>query len=222
MGLPRQTASTVASLKALEAYAKRPTTQAPEAPRNEDFEQIKEEQSSPEQSVVLGDSTKKTVNANSQQQAALLRYKEYGGEKSKLSRRGPGAGKGYKNVGNSSMGASQAKSSLSRNNGAHSRVASRNMTDGSNTIDFEVMDNYRCTENSEYSKLISVQALQARMEDQRRRLEGFLLLARQANAKKDQKRINDLLSELDSTKKPLPFARIQELKLLELMASPYN
>ena len=61
-----------------------------------------------------------------------------------------------------------------------------------------------------------------RVEDQRRRLESFLTLARQSKSKKDIAMIKDMIHQLDETKKPLPMSRVNDLKQLELMASPYN
>ena len=34
--------------------------------------------------------------------------------------------------------------------------------------------------------------------------------------------IKDMIRQLDETQKPLPMSRVNELKQLELMASPYN
>ena len=70
--------------------------------------------------------------------------------------------------------------------------------------------------------MISVGSTLSRLEDQRRRLESFLSLAQQAKSKRDIQKIQDMIRQIDETGKPLPLTRINELKLLELMASPYN
>jgi len=77
-------------------------------------------------------------------------------------------------------------------------------------------------EESLYNKLLNEQNLKQRMEDQKRRLESFMTLARQAKSQKDQHKIRELLEELKRTQRPLPISRVNELKLLELMTSPYN
>ena len=59
-------------------------------------------------------------------------------------------------------------------------------------------------------------------EEQRRRLDHFLSVAKQAKARNDIKKIQELINELVLTNKCLPNARINELKYLELMTSPYN
>lgn len=60
------------------------------------------------------------------------------------------------------------------------------------------------------------------MEDQRRRLEHFLAVAKMARAFQDIAKIKDLLNELHMIGKPLPYSRINELKALDVMTSPYN
>ena len=62
----------------------------------------------------------------------------------------------------------------------------------------------------------------AHYEEQRRRLDHFMTVAHQARAKNDIVKIQELINELVSSKKCLPNARINELKYLELMTSPYN
>lgn len=42
------------------------------------------------------------------------------------------------------------------------------------------------------------------------------------NSSADEKKINELLQQINNTKKPLPMKKINELKALEMMASPYN
>ena len=51
-----------------------------------------------------------------------------------------------------------------------------------------------------------------RVEDQRRRLESFLTLARQSKSRKDIAMIKDMIHQLDETKKPLPMSRVNDLK----------
>ena len=60
----------------------------------------------------------------------------------------------------------------------------------------------------------------AHMEEQRRRLEHFKSVAKQARARNDVKKIQELLDELHSSEKCLPQSRINELKHLEVMTSP--
>jgi phage-related tail protein len=62
----------------------------------------------------------------------------------------------------------------------------------------------------------------AHMEEQRRRLEHFLSVAKQARARNDIKKIEELLEELLTSQKSLSHNRINELKHLEVMTSPYN
>jgi hypothetical protein len=64
--------------------------------------------------------------------------------------------------------------------------------------------------------------IQARVDDQRRKLKSFLKLALQLKSNKDELKIKELLDHLKLTKRPLPMAKINELKYLDLMASPYN
>jgi hypothetical protein len=49
-----------------------------------------------------------------------------------------------------------------------------------------------------------------------------LKLAKQLKTIKDEEIILGLLLIIKETKRPLPMAKINELKKLELMASPYN
>ena len=90
------------------------------------------------------------------------------------------------------------------------------------SIDFEKMDKQREEDYSDYSKMVSCWSIQNRVEDQRRRLESFLSLAQQAKSKRDIVKIQEMIRQIDETGKPLPVSRINELRLLELMASPYN
>lgn len=60
------------------------------------------------------------------------------------------------------------------------------------------------------------------MEEQRRRLEHFLSVAKQVRAFKDVLKIKELLKELQESGKALPHARINELRNLDVMTSPYN
>lgn len=100
--------------------------------------------------------------------------------------------------------------------------SSRENTVSSMSIDFDKMDKQRDEDYSDYSKMISAGSTLSRLEDQRRRLESFLSLAQQAKSKRDIHKIQDMIKQIDETQKPLPMTRINELKLLELMASPYN
>ena len=90
------------------------------------------------------------------------------------------------------------------------------------SIDFDKMDKERADDYSDYSKMISAGSTMSRVDDQRRRLESFLCLAQQAKSKKDISKIQDMIKQIDDSGKPLPMTKINELKLLELMASPYN
>lgn len=49
-----------------------------------------------------------------------------------------------------------------------------------------------------------------------------MCLAQQAKSKKDITRIKGMIQTIDETQRALPIHRINELKLLELMTSPYN
>jgi len=89
-------------------------------------------------------------------------------------------------------------------------------------LDFNVMDQVRMQSDMNYVEQMRAPNVQVRIDDQRRRLESFLLLARQAQAKRDITKIKDLIRQIDETSKPLPMSRINELKMLELMTSPYN
>lgn len=100
--------------------------------------------------------------------------------------------------------------------------SSRENTVSSLSIDFDKMDKQRDEDFSDYSKMISAGSTISRLEDQRRRLESFLSLAQQAKSKRDINKIQEMIKQIDETQKPLPMTRINELKLLELMASPYN
>lgn len=66
------------------------------------------------------------------------------------------------------------------------------------------------------------ETLWGHMEEQRRRLEHFLAVSKMARAYKDISKVKELLKELQDSGKPLPFQRINELKSLDVMASPYN
>ena len=90
------------------------------------------------------------------------------------------------------------------------------------SIDFDKMDKERADDYSDYSKMISAGSSVSRLEDQRRRLESFLSLAQQAKSKRDILKIQEMIKQIDDTGRPLPMSKINELKTLELMASPYN
>ena len=60
------------------------------------------------------------------------------------------------------------------------------------------------------------------MEEQRRRLQQFLSVAKQVRAFKDVLKIKELIKELTDTEKALPAHRINELRELDVMTSPYN
>jgi len=60
------------------------------------------------------------------------------------------------------------------------------------------------------------------MEEQRRRLQHFLSVAKQVRAFKDVLKIKELIKELTDTEKALPAHRINELRELDVMTSPYN
>ena len=102
------------------------------------------------------------------------------------------------------------------------RNSSREGTVSSMSIDFDRMDKARDEQYSDYSKQVSAGNNLNRLEDQRRRLESFLSLAQQAKSKRDINKIQDMIKQIDETGKPLPMSRINELRMLELMASPYN
>jgi hypothetical protein len=48
------------------------------------------------------------------------------------------------------------------------------------------------------------------------------MVAKSAHARKDVAKIQSLMKELQTTGKSLPFNRINELKHLDIMTSPYN
>ena len=60
------------------------------------------------------------------------------------------------------------------------------------------------------------------MEDQTRQLNKFLQLSRQLRKGKDEKKIMDLISSLKDSGRPLPLSAINQLKVLEIMNSPYG
>ena len=60
------------------------------------------------------------------------------------------------------------------------------------------------------------------MEEQRRRLEHFLSVAKQVRAFKDVLKIKELIKELADSGKALSAPRINELQELDVMTSPYN
>eukprot|EP00347_Sterkiella_histriomuscorum_P012419 403368653 len=64
--------------------------------------------------------------------------------------------------------------------------------------------------------------LMFRIEEQRRKLKNFLKLAKQLKSTKDEKKIKEFLKYLKTEQKPLPYQKINELKSLEIMSSPYN
>lgn len=49
-----------------------------------------------------------------------------------------------------------------------------------------------------------------------------MALARKAYKHQDQAKIKNLLKELESTKRPINITKFNELKNLDLMATPYN
>lgn len=59
-------------------------------------------------------------------------------------------------------------------------------------------------------------------EEQRRRLHHFLQVAKQVRANKDVAKIKSLIKELTDSGRALPHARINELRSLDVMTSPYN
>ncbi|CDW71171.1 UNKNOWN [Stylonychia lemnae] len=67
-----------------------------------------------------------------------------------------------------------------------------------------------------------LEILQLRIEEQRRKLKNFLKLARQLKSTKDEKKIKEFLKYFKTEQKPLPYKKINELKSLEIMSSPYN
>ena len=71
--------------------------------------------------------------------------------------------------------------------------SSRDHTTSSLSIDFDRMDKERAEDLNIYAKLVGSNTNISRVEDQRRRLESFLLLARQAKAKKDITRIKGMI-----------------------------
>ena len=60
------------------------------------------------------------------------------------------------------------------------------------------------------------------MQEQMRRLKHFLQVAKQVRAFKDVLKIKELIKELQETNKALPAVRINELRNLDVMTSPYN
>ena len=60
------------------------------------------------------------------------------------------------------------------------------------------------------------------MEEQRLRLEHFLSVATQVRAMRDVAKVRELLRELHETGKSLPLSRMNELRNLQVMTSPYN
>lgn len=60
------------------------------------------------------------------------------------------------------------------------------------------------------------------MEDQTRQLNKFLQLSRQLRKGKDEKKIMDLISSMKDSGRPLPLSAINQLKVLEIMNSPYG
>ena len=71
--------------------------------------------------------------------------------------------------------------------------SSNEQTESLLSLDFERMDRERTEELSEYSKLVGANSNISRVDDQRRRLESFLSLARQAKSKKDITRIKGMI-----------------------------
>ena len=77
--------------------------------------------------------------------------------------------------------------------------------------------------NSKPSKKPSEdEEVKIRIEEQKRKLSGFLKLAKQLKSQQDQQVIVELIEVIKDSKKPLPISKINELKKLELMASPYS
>lgn len=66
------------------------------------------------------------------------------------------------------------------------------------------------------------EALFGHKEEQRRRLEHFLAVSKQAKFEKDIIKVKAMLKELKKSDKPLSIQRITELKNLDVMSSPYN
>ena len=58
--------------------------------------------------------------------------------------------------------------------------------------------------------------------EQKHKLKKFLQLSKQLQKPKDEKKIKELLQILKETNKPLPVSVIRELKVLEIMNSPYS
>ncbi len=98
----------------------------------------------------------------------------------------------------------------------------KNVSSAGNLYDFAEQDRSRAEELSEYNLRVGLSSGKAHMEEQRRRLEHFLQVARQARARSDIKKIEELLEELLTSGKSLSHPRINELKHLEVMTSPYN
>lgn len=63
---------------------------------------------------------------------------------------------------------------------------------------------------------------QRHMEEQRNRLEHFLSVATQVRAMRDAAKIREMLKELHETGQALPLQRMNELRNLQVMTSPYN
>lgn len=57
---------------------------------------------------------------------------------------------------------------------------------------------------------------------QKHKLKKFLSMSKQLGKQKDEKKIKELLQVLKDTNKPLPQSVIKELKMLEIMNSPYS
>ncbi len=62
----------------------------------------------------------------------------------------------------------------------------------------------------------------AHFDAQRKRLKHFLKVASEVRAVKDVMKIKELIRELTESKRPLPYLRINELRYLDVMTSPYN
>lgn len=92
----------------------------------------------------------------------------------------------------------------------------------SNIYDFGDYDRARQDDLAEFKTKCEVMSARARAEEQRRRLEHFLAVAKKARANADVVKIKELLRELLASGKCLPQWRISQLKRLEVMTSPYN
>ena len=123
------------------------------------------------------------------------------------------------------QGTGSSRAALERGQTGSSKAAVERGQTGSsysNLYDFDDYDRYRVEEVEEFNRNVSVMTAKAHMEEQRRRLEHFLNVAQQARARTDIKKIEELLAELLSTGRLLSHSRINELKHLEVMTSPYN